>query len=99
MCKRVTWKGFETFCMQNEFAFMHTFTPPANHRPQFGFITLFVSAFPLAPFFALVNNVLEIRVDAIKMIVSLRYARSPFWRFGGFGGSVNCTCCHRSVLF
>ena len=28
---------------------------------QFGFITIFVAAFPLAPLFALINNVLEIR--------------------------------------
>ncbi|KAH7640129.1 Anoctamin-1 [Dermatophagoides farinae] len=35
---------------------------------QFGFITLFVSAFPLAPFFALLNNIFEIRFDARKML-------------------------------
>ena len=28
---------------------------------QFGFITIFVAAFPLAPLFALLNNILEIR--------------------------------------
>lgn len=39
---------------------------------QFGFCTLFVSAFPLAPFFALLNNVLEIRLDAYKFIVTQR---------------------------
>ena len=27
---------------------------------QFGFITIFVAAFPLAPLFALINNILEI---------------------------------------
>ncbi|PAV75659.1 hypothetical protein WR25_15161 isoform C [Diploscapter pachys] len=37
---------------------------------QFGFVTLFVSAFPLAPFFALVNNILEIRLDAYKFLVT-----------------------------
>ena len=35
---------------------------------QYGFITLFVAAFPLAPLFALINNVLEIRLDATKVI-------------------------------
>jgi len=35
---------------------------------QFGFITLFVPAFPLAPFFALLNNFFEIRTDAYKMV-------------------------------
>nr|KAG5703954.1 hypothetical protein BaRGS_020551 [Batillaria attramentaria] len=33
---------------------------------QYGFVTLFVAAFPLAPFFALLNNVIEIRLDAYK---------------------------------
>uniref|UniRef100_A0A8R1XKT9 Anoctamin n=1 Tax=Onchocerca volvulus TaxID=6282 RepID=A0A8R1XKT9_ONCVO len=39
---------------------------------QFGFVTLFVSAFPLAPFFALLNNIFEIRVDAYKYVVASR---------------------------
>jgi hypothetical protein len=34
---------------------------------QFGFVTLFVSSFPLAPLCALVNNVIELRLDAYKM--------------------------------
>ena len=34
---------------------------------QYGFITLFVAAFPLAPLFALINNAVEIRLDAIKV--------------------------------
>lgn len=36
---------------------------------QFGFMTIFVAAFPLGPFFALVNNLWEIRLDARKMLV------------------------------
>ncbi|XP_031568304.1 anoctamin-7-like isoform X2 [Actinia tenebrosa] len=39
---------------------------------QFGFITLFVAAFPLAPFFALANNVFEIRIDSDKFVCDLR---------------------------
>ncbi|ESO84177.1 hypothetical protein LOTGIDRAFT_108628, partial [Lottia gigantea] len=39
---------------------------------QFGFLTIFCSAFPLAPLFALLNNVIEIRVDANKLITGLR---------------------------
>ena len=39
---------------------------------QFGFITLFITAFPLAPLFALLNNILEIRTDAEKFILNYR---------------------------
>ncbi|KAI1895638.1 hypothetical protein AGOR_G00108290 [Albula goreensis] len=39
---------------------------------QFGFITLFVASFPLAPLLALLNNILEIRVDAWKFITQFR---------------------------
>ena len=39
---------------------------------QFGFITLFVVAFPLGPLFAFLNNVLEIRIDAFKVLTQLR---------------------------
>ena len=39
---------------------------------QFGFITLFVAAFPLGPFFALLNNMIEVRVDAYKFVVLYR---------------------------
>ncbi|KAM3875092.1 anoctamin-7 [Diretmus argenteus] len=39
---------------------------------QFGFITIFVAAFPLAPLFALVNNWVEIRLDAQKFVAEYR---------------------------
>ncbi|KAF9360227.1 hypothetical protein BGX26_010133 [Mortierella sp. AD094] len=39
---------------------------------QFGFCTLFVTAFPVAPIFALLNNILEIRVDAYKLLTQHR---------------------------
>ncbi|XP_055352168.1 anoctamin-4-like [Paramacrobiotus metropolitanus] len=35
---------------------------------QFGFITMFVAAFPVAPIFALVNNLIEIRLNAYKYL-------------------------------
>jgi anoctamin-10/anoctamin-7 len=35
---------------------------------QFGYVILFVSAFPLAPLFALINNLVEIRTDAFKLL-------------------------------
>ncbi|KAJ8922611.1 hypothetical protein NQ315_007643 [Exocentrus adspersus] len=41
---------------------------------QYGFVTIFVAAFPLAPLFALINNVLEMRLDAKKFI---KYYRRP----------------------
>lgn len=41
---------------------------------QYGFVTIFVTAFPLAPLFALINNVLEMRLDAKKFI---KYYRRP----------------------
>ncbi|KAJ8374030.1 hypothetical protein SKAU_G00046100 [Synaphobranchus kaupii] len=39
---------------------------------QFGFITLFVASFPLAPLLALLNNLFEIRVDAWKTTTQFR---------------------------
>ncbi|XP_065206237.1 anoctamin-5 [Planococcus citri] len=39
---------------------------------QYGFVTLFVAAFPLAPLFALLNNICEIRLDAYKMVAQAR---------------------------
>ena len=41
---------------------------------QFGFITIFVAAFPLAPLFALLNNWVEIRLDAQKFVCETRSA-------------------------
>lgn len=41
---------------------------------QYGFVTIFVTAFPLAPLFALINNVLEMRLDAKKFV---KYYRRP----------------------
>ncbi|KAM4712238.1 anoctamin-6 isoform 3-T3 [Anableps anableps] len=39
---------------------------------QFGFVTLFVASFPLAPVLALMNNLFEIRVDAWKITTQFR---------------------------
>ncbi|KAK9870210.1 hypothetical protein WA026_006294 [Henosepilachna vigintioctopunctata] len=41
---------------------------------QYGFVTIFVTAFPLAPLFALLNNIFEMRLDAKKF---LKYYRRP----------------------
>eukprot|EP00053_Salpingoeca_punica_P016735 m.159045 g.159045 ORF g.159045 m.159045 type:complete len:933 (+) comp17033_c0_seq2:80-2878(+) len=50
---------------------------------QFGFVTLFVAAFPLGPLFALGNNILEIRVDAGKLCNV--YRRPPATRAANIG--------------
>ena len=39
---------------------------------QYGFVTIFVAAFPLAPLFALLNNWVEIRLDAKKFVTVFR---------------------------
>ncbi|XP_026479830.1 anoctamin-10-like [Ctenocephalides felis] len=39
---------------------------------QFGYVVLFSSAYPLAAFWAVVNNVLEIRADAFKLCTVFR---------------------------
>lgn len=39
---------------------------------QFGFITIFVAACPLAPLFALINNWVETRLDAQKFVAEYR---------------------------
>ena len=41
---------------------------------QFGFITIFVAAFPLAPLFDLLNNWVENRLDAQKFVCETRKA-------------------------
>uniref|UniRef100_A0A8B9LN81 Anoctamin n=1 Tax=Astyanax mexicanus TaxID=7994 RepID=A0A8B9LN81_ASTMX len=57
--------------------FKHTYSQltggAANHLPKnFGMVTLFVASFPLAPLFALLNNVIEIRLDAKKFVTEFR---------------------------
>ena len=39
---------------------------------QFGFITLFAASFPLAPLFALIGNLLQIRIDCILLNTQCR---------------------------
>ncbi|CAL9695334.1 unnamed protein product [Knipowitschia caucasica] len=57
----------------------HTLEPYEGVTPeymemiiQFGFVSLFVASFPLAPAFALLNNVIEIRLDASKFVTEIR---------------------------
>eukprot|EP00002_Diphylleia_rotans_P018600 TRINITY_DN359_c0_g6_i1.p1 TRINITY_DN359_c0_g6~~TRINITY_DN359_c0_g6_i1.p1 ORF type:complete len:691 (-),score=174.98 TRINITY_DN359_c0_g6_i1:495-2567(-) len=44
---------------------------------QFGYVTLFAAAFPVASLLALMNNVIEIRTDAQKLCTSFQ---RPFYR-------------------
>lgn len=39
---------------------------------QYGYVTMFAAAFPLAPLLALLNNIVEIRSDAFKMLTSIQ---------------------------
>lgn len=39
---------------------------------QYGFVIFFVAGFPLTPLLALINNFVEIRVDATKFLTSYR---------------------------
>lgn len=41
---------------------------------QYGYVTLFVSAFPLAPLLSLLSNVVEIRTDGWKLLHAYRRA-------------------------
>ncbi|KAK2172148.1 hypothetical protein NP493_989g01025 [Ridgeia piscesae] len=50
---------------------------------QYGFVTIFVAAFPLAPLLALLNNIIEIRLDAYKCIALWR--RPVAFRADGIG--------------
>uniref|UniRef100_A0AAQ5ZN68 Anoctamin n=1 Tax=Amphiprion ocellaris TaxID=80972 RepID=A0AAQ5ZN68_AMPOC len=67
----------ESSKLQRDNTFVHLFHvikyPEASKNlVQFGFITLFVASFPLAPLLALFNNILEIRVDAWKFTTQFK---------------------------
>lgn len=44
-----------------------TFSDYSEVVIQFGYVTLFVVAFPLAPALAFLSNYVEMRVDALKV--------------------------------
>ncbi|CAG2062601.1 unnamed protein product [Timema podura] len=43
-----------------------------NTAIKYGFVTLYVTAFPLAPVCALINNIAEIRIDAQRLLTQFR---------------------------
>ena len=53
---------------ENELNDYTTFSDYAEVVIQFGYVTLFVVAFPLAPLLAFASNYIELRVDAIKLL-------------------------------
>lgn len=67
---------------------------------QFGYVVLFSSAFPLAAMCALINNIIEIRSDALKLCTGLQ---RPFGQrvenIGQWQVSVFCRGkCQKSLL-
>lgn len=56
--------------MDNQYSFSFFLFP--SLVLQFGFTTIFVAAFPLAPLLALLNNIIEIRLDAYKFVTQWR---------------------------
>lgn len=57
---------------KDDYDFLSLFDDYGEMVIQFGYTTLFVSAFPLAPMFACVANFIEIRVDGWKMCQNTR---------------------------
>ncbi|OAQ24249.1 DUF590-domain-containing protein [Linnemannia elongata AG-77] len=65
---------------------------------QFGFCTLFVTAFPIAPIFALLNNILEIRVDAYKVLTQHKRPIAQGAQDIGSWGTILMLLTHISVF-
>ncbi|NWU23727.1 ANO9 protein, partial [Dyaphorophyia castanea] len=63
-CKRHWLNNYEL----NEVNMFSLFNEYLEMAIQYSFTTIFVAAFPLAPLLALFNNVIEIHMDAIKMM-------------------------------
>ena len=54
------------------FQYEDTFEDHLEMLVQFGYVTLFSSAFPMAALCALLNNVIEIRSDAFKLCMTFQ---------------------------
>eukprot|EP00936_MAST-01D_sp_MAST-1D-sp1_P002280 g2280.t1 len=55
-------------CEMPEFTSTDIFYDYAEIVCQFGFVTFFAAAFPLAPALAMFNNAIEVRTDAMKLL-------------------------------
>jgi anoctamin-7 len=63
---------WEAQLILDPFPAMGMFPEYIRMTTQFGFATLFVAAFPLAPLCALMNNILQIRLDAKRLVFEMR---------------------------
>lgn len=66
---------------------------------QYGFVTLFVAAFPLAPLLALINNVFEIRLDAYKYTTQMRRPLGQYVQTIGIWYGILEAMTYLSVVF
>jgi tetrahydromethanopterin S-methyltransferase subunit G len=66
---------------------------------QYGFVTLFVAAFPLAPLMALINNIFEIRLDAYKYTTQMRRSLGQHVRSIGIWYGILEGMTYLSVIF
>lgn len=68
MCRGLDGRGFGgSWGLEGQRAWELRVTTPTPVM-QYGFTTIFVAAFPLAPLLALFSNLVQIRLDAIKMV-------------------------------
>ncbi|CDW53433.1 Anoctamin domain containing protein [Trichuris trichiura] len=56
----------------NDLSLDGVYTEYLEMMVQFGYVTLFISLFPLAPLICLLNNIVEVRLDAINFVLSYR---------------------------
>jgi DNA topoisomerase IA len=75
-----------TFDEYSEMGTTYTFHQLIYAVIQYGFITLFAAAFPLASLLAVINNMIEIRTDAFKVLTA---HNRPHYRGGTFCVNAN----------